>query len=89
MTESLIHFKILSLYMKHPFLKSTFSTISTKELLTQLLHFLNLYHHAKIQANSSIRSRDIVDVKILSIRPIIFISPFISSEFLSTCEKSH
>ena len=75
--------------MKHPFLKSTFSTISTIELLTQLLHFLNLYHHAKIQANSSIRSRDIVDVKILSIRPIIFISPFILSEFLSTCEKSH
>ena len=49
--------------MKHPFLNNAFSTIFTKELLTRLLHFLNLYHHAKIQANSSIRSGDIVDVK--------------------------
>ena len=51
--------------MKHPFLNNAFSTIFTKELLTRLLRFLNLYHHAKIQANSSIRSGDIVDVKIL------------------------
>ena len=51
--------------MKHPFLNNAFSTISTKELLIQLLHFLNLYHRAKIQANSSIRSWDIADVKIL------------------------
>ena len=42
--------------MKKPFLNNAFLTISTKELLTQLLHFLNLYHRAKIQANSSIRS---------------------------------
>ena len=51
--------------MKHTFLSNTFSTISTKELLAQLFHFLNLYHRAKIQANSSIRSLDIADVKTL------------------------